>query len=92
MPGAVISAGGVICIINTGAIIEWNTCFQKSCVFIEAEIVGQVYSHERDHEHVWVDLDHAIGMLSRSSEFYQLLRAPANRESRFHRSRHCYCS
>ena len=63
---------------------EENACFEKRCVFMEAEVVGQIPSHEGDHELIWVDFDHAIGMLSRSSEFYQLLRAPANRESRFH--------
>jgi len=51
---------------------EEHTWFEKRCVFIEAEIVGQVPSHERDHELVWVDLDHAISMLSHTSQRWVL--------------------
>ena len=46
---------------------EENTCFEKQCVFIEADVVGQTASHESDHQLIWVDLDQAIRILSPES-------------------------
>jgi len=51
---------------------EENTCFEKRCVFMEAEVVGQVPSHEGDHELIWADFDHAISMLSHESHRWAL--------------------
>jgi 8-oxo-dGTP diphosphatase len=46
---------------------EENACFEKRCVFIEADAVDQIETHESDHELIWVDFDHAISMLSHES-------------------------
>jgi hypothetical protein len=51
---------------------EENACFEKRCVFIEAEVVGQIPSHEGDHELIWVDFDHAISILSHESHRWAL--------------------
>jgi len=51
---------------------EENACFEKRCLFIDAEVVDQIPSHEGDHELIWVDLDHAIGMLSHESHRWAL--------------------
>lgn len=46
---------------------EEHICFEKRCVFLEAEVIGQVIEHEPDHELRWVSLDQAISMLSPES-------------------------
>ena len=51
---------------------EENACFEKRCVFMEAKVVGQIPSHEGDHELIWVDFEHAIGMLSHESHRWAL--------------------
>jgi 8-oxo-dGTP diphosphatase len=49
-----------------------KACFEKRCVFIEAEVVGQIPSHEGDHELTWVEFDHAVSMLSHESHRWAL--------------------
>lgn len=51
---------------------EENACFEKKSVFIEGEVVGDIPSHEGDHELIWVDFDHAISMLSHESHRWAL--------------------
>ena len=51
---------------------EENACFEKRCVFLEAEVVGQAPSRDGDHELIWVDFDRAIGMLSPESHRWAL--------------------
>ena len=46
---------------------EEHTCFEKRCVFVEAEVIGQVLEHEPDHELVWVSVDQALSTLSPES-------------------------
>jgi 2-polyprenyl-3-methyl-5-hydroxy-6-metoxy-1,4-benzoquinol methylase/8-oxo-dGTP pyrophosphatase MutT (NUDIX family) len=46
---------------------EENVCFEKRCLFVEAEIIGQVLANERDHELIWADPDRAISLLSHES-------------------------
>jgi 8-oxo-dGTP diphosphatase len=55
---------------------EENACFEKKSVFIEAEVIGEVQSRERDHELVWVSLDHAVSLLSHGSHRWALRRYP----------------
>ena len=53
---------------------EENACFEKRCVFIEAEVICKVPSYERDHELIWVSLAQAISMLSHESHRYAVQR------------------
>jgi len=53
---------------------EENVCFEKRCVFIEAEVLSQIPLHESDHDLIWVDLDQAISVLSHESHRWVLRR------------------
>jgi 8-oxo-dGTP diphosphatase len=51
---------------------EEDVCFEKRCVFIEADVTDQTPSHESDHELIWVDLHNAISVLSHESHRWAL--------------------
>ena len=55
---------------------EENACFEKRCVFMEAEVVGRTSSEESDHELIWVEPDDAVSMLSQESHRWALRGCP----------------
>ena len=63
---------------------EEGACFEKRCVFIEAEVIGEGLAHEHDHKLIWVTLDDAVTMLSHDSHRWALRRYTGSDTSRFH--------
>jgi 8-oxo-dGTP diphosphatase len=53
---------------------EESACFEKQCVFMEAELIGRVLASEPDHQLVWVVLEDAARMLSNQSHRWALQR------------------
>jgi 8-oxo-dGTP diphosphatase len=53
---------------------EERTCFEKRCVFVEADVVRHETSMEADHELYWIDVGHLLDSLSHESHRWAVRR------------------
>ena len=63
---------------------EENACFEKRCVFLEADLIRQESAHEPDHELTWVDHDRAVATVSPESHRWALRRCVPTAAPHYH--------